>query len=497
MKYITLLSVLLTISLSAQTDSRSLTETQVNLEEAFANAQKEAIAGKPEKAIEMFETLYKENRTNASIAHELAKLYSAKKDNILIDKYAKLAVDNASENSWYISFYADFLLNNNRPQDALTYFKKLTLLSPLNTQYYQNTVDCYLLLNNKQEAINVYNEMEKNTGNIEEVYLSRFELYEDIGNESLALSQIDYLIKNNPTNINYLKAKAKYYTRKNQLQKAIAIYKEVLKISPEDTEANLAILSKGEAEEKPNAYLMTLLPIVSNPSINIDAKVKELLPYIENMSKGNNTELISSMKELADKLVLAHPDDAKAFSLYGDVLYISGDVDNAIIKYEKTLQLNSKVFTVWEQLMYAYLDNADYQSLLKRSLKSLDIYPNQAIGYFFNSIANTYTDNSVEALMIAEEGKIVSGGNVVNLSQLQCAIAQAHIKEKDYEKAQDAINEALKMSNNNNGFALETQGDLQLAKGENTQALQTYTTIQSKGNNSKRLNQKLLLLKGN
>lgn len=482
---------------SAQVEGNILTESQVNLEEAFANAQKEALTGKQEKAIEMFETLYKENRTNSAIAYELAQLYAAKKDNVLIDKYAKIAAENDPNNVWITEFYADFLLNNNRPEDALLYYKKLISLSPGNTKYYQNAVDCHLLLNNKQNAILVYNEMEKNTGHIEEVYLSRFELYEDLGNETLALGQIDHLLKNNPNNIQYLKTKAKFFTRKNQPDKAIQIYKEVLKIAPEDTEANLAILSKGDAKEKPNAYLMALLPIVSNPSINIDAKVKELLPYLENMSKGNNIELISSMKELADKLVLAHPDDAKAYSLLGDVLYLSGDVDNAIIKYEKTIQLNSKVFTVWEQLMYAYMDNADYTSLLKRSIRALDIYPNQATSYFFNSIANTFTGNIDEALSIAEEGKIVSGGNIINLSQIQTAIAQAFIAKKDFLSAQKAVDEALKLSNNNNGFAMETQADLLLAKGDNAAALQHYITLQTKGNNTKRLNQKLLPLKGN
>lgn len=498
MKNSTILFILLiSLKLSAQIESSILTESQVTLEEAFANAQREALTGKLEKAIEMFETLYKENRTNSAIAYELAQLYAVKKDNVLIDKYAKIAAENGPNNIWITEYYADFLLNNNRPEDALLYFKKLIVLSPGNAKYYQNAVDCHLLLKNKQNAILVYNEMEKNTGHIEEVYLSRFELYEDLGNETLALAQIDHLLKINPNNIHYLKTKAKFYIRRNQPEKAIQIYKEVLKLSPEDTEANLAILSKGDAEEKPNAYLMALMPIISNPSINIDAKVKELLPYLENMSKGNNIELINSMKELADKLVLAHPDDAKAYSLYGDVLYLSGDVDNAIIKYEKTIQLNSKVFTVWEQLMYAYMDNADYTALLKRSIRALDIYPNQATTYFFNSIANTLSGNIDEALSIAGEGKIVSGGNVVNLAQIHTATAQAFIAKKDFLSAQKALDEALKLSNSNYGFALETQADLLLAKGDNVAALQHYTTLQTKGNNTKRLSQKLLPLKGN
>lgn len=494
---ITIFFFVITQSFYAQVDSRTLTEAQVNLEEMFANAQKEALVGKPEKAIELFETVFKEDRTNAAVAIELAKLHHAKGDFVLEEKFAKIAADNATQNMHVTEYYADLLLAGNRPENALPYFLRLKTLSPTNLKYYQNLVDCYLLLGKKNDAILVYDEMEVRIGNMEEVYLSRFEIYDSQNNDAAALAQIDHLIKLYPNNIKYLKTKARFYTRKQKIDEAVSLYKEVLKIAPEDTDANLAILSKGEDAEKPNAYLMALLPVVSNPSINIDAKVKELLPYLDNLSKGNNPELLHSMKDLADKLVLAHPDEAKAHSLYGDVLYMSGDVDHAIVQYEKTLVLNQKVFSVWEQLMYAYLDNADYETLYKKSLKALDVFPNQAMSYFFNSIANTMKGNADEALLTADEGKIVCGGNTVQLSQIYTALAQAYLWKNDLVKSDEALMEALRLSHQNNGYALEIQADHFRASGNSVKALEMYTMIYNKGNHTKRLSQKLQSLKGN
>jgi lipopolysaccharide biosynthesis regulator YciM len=99
--------------------------------------------------------------------------------------------------------------------------------------------------------------------------------------------------------------------------------------------------------------------------------------------------------------------------------------------------------------------------------------------------------------MIAEEGKIVSGGNIVLLSQINTALAQAYLGKKDIGKATVAISEALKLSNNNNAYALEIQGDILRVTNDDAKALDLYMNLKSKGNNSRRLNQKLQLLKGN
>lgn len=497
--YLTILLLINSLLVLAQEELKpQLTEVTVNLEEAFLNAQKELIVGKQEKAIELFENLYKENRSDAGIAYELAKIYYAKKDLVLAEKYGKIAYDNTKDNIWVMEFYADFLLQNHRPQDAYQIFQKLITLNPTGLKYYQNSVDALLLQNKPADALVVYDLMEKNNGPSTEVYLSRMELYEKIGNNTSAIQQIDKLIVANPNDITFLKTKARFYTRQNQVDKAIEIYKKILELDPQDTDSNLAILSKGEAKDKPNAYLNALIPIISNPSIHIDAKVKELIPYVKNLADGNLKNETQALKDIGDKLVLAHPDEAKAYSIYGDILYYAGDIDQAIVKYEKTIALNNKVFAVWEQLMYAYYDVMDYQNLYKLSSKAIDMFPNQAINYYFNALANIYfKKNLEEAKSIAEEGKIVSGGNILILNQINSSLAAVYISKKDFDNAKNILDETMKNGGDKNDAVIETLGDWFLAKGDNQKALEQYTLSFKLGNNSKRLSQKIANFKTN
>ena len=81
------------------------------------------------------------------------------------------------------------------------------------------------------------------------------------------------------------------------------------------------------------------------------------------------------MLEIGNKLVLTHPDDAKAYSLYGDVLFHTGNMEGAIQRYEQTLQKKKKVFSVWDQLMYAYFETAETGKLAKLSNDAIDFFP--------------------------------------------------------------------------------------------------------------------------
>jgi tetratricopeptide (TPR) repeat protein len=312
-------------------------------------------------------------------------------------------------------------------------------------------------------------------------------LYDIGGNEIEAIKQLDLLIAKYPDNKSYLKTKARHLVKKNKVDEAMVLYKKVLTIDTEDTDANLAVLSKGDDKEKPSAYLMALLPIITNQSINIDVKVKELLPYIQNLKKNDNAEVKSAIIDLADKLVLTHPEEAKAYSLYGDVLMITGDINAAIDKYEHTLKLNNKNFAVWEQLMYAYLETQNYDALTKMSNQAIDLYPNQAINFFFASLCSSYKKNYVEAQSLAEEGLIVSGGNKVSLSKINAALGMAYLGKKELDKAESSVDTSISLSGNLNAFAYEIMGDIQLAKGNQAKAKENWKKSVDLGNKSKQL----------
>ncbi|MFM2394569.1 MAG: hypothetical protein RLZZ546_2551 [Bacteroidota bacterium] len=478
-------------NISAQEDHRTKTESAVNLEEAFANAQREILVGREDKGLKIYEELYRENRTNPTIAFELAKIYKRQKNEVLVEKYAKIAIDNSNGNEWYTSFYADYLMSMKKISESAILYGKLIQINPNKKEYYHSQAECYKLEKKKLEFLNVYNLMERNLGPMNEINKSKFEYFESENDFANASKEIDALISRNPSDKQYLKAKARLLIKNQKNEDAVSVYKKILTIDESDTDANLAILSKGDNNEKPNAYLMSLLPVISNEKLNIDVKIAELLPYVKNLINGNNVEEKNAIIEVVNKLMLTHPNDAKALALYGDVLMNTGDIDGAIVNYEKTIKLNNKIYPIWEQLMIAHNEKMDYPSLYSTTNKALDLYPNQAMVYYYQSLANIGMNKTDEAIASLEEGKLVSGGNKTNLSKIATAFAKVHLIKKDFSKAQIYIEEALLLSENKNSFAYEILGDLYQAKGQLAQAVENWKKSKMMGNNSKQINLKL------
>lgn len=465
-------------------------QAKVDREEQFLNAQREQLIGRTDKAVAIYEEMYRADRENAAVAYELAKIYYGKKDLLLAEKYARHAVEKAPTNPWISAYLASFLSDTNRPDQAAAIYQRLTQEWPYNREYYQLWVDNLLLQKKEADAIAVYDLMEKNLGADPEIYQSRFELYARMGKSLPALAQIDALIQRYPGQKTYLKTKAAYLAEQNQKDQALAMYREVLAIDPEDTDANLAVLSVGEDKEKPNAYLMALMPVISNPSVDIDKKIGELLPYIQNLAAGGNQEVKSALLEIGNKLVLTHPDDPKAYSLYGDVLFHTGNMEGAIQRYEQTLQRSKKIFSVWDQLMYAYFETNEPDKLAKLSANAIDFFPNKPSSYFYNSIASSWKNEYNTAVEMATEGSMVAGGNELYTTQLQTALALAMTGKKDFASAKTALDKAMMLSKEKYAFAFEVAGDFFTAQGDTANANTMYQKSKELGNLNKSLTQK-------
>lgn len=493
LKKITLYSLfaLVFASFSLTAQHRLGDQTPEDPEEKFTNAQREMLIGRADKAIAIYEEMHRSDRENAAVAFELAKAYYQKKDLLLTEKYAKLAMEKAPTNQWMAAFYASFLSDSGRPAQAALVYQKLTTDHPYNREFYQLWVDNLLLDKREKDAIGVYDAMERNLGADPEVYLSRFELYAKTGAKEAAVSQLNALISKYPGQKTYLKTKAAYLAEQGKKEEALALYRDVLTIDPEDTDANLAVLSVGEDKEKPNAYLMALMPVMVNPSVDLDKKIGELLPYIQNLANGGNQEVKTALLEIGNKLILTHPEDARAYSLYGDVLFHTGNMEGAIQRYEQTLQRNKKVFSVWDQLMYAYFETMDIAKLSKLSSDAIDYFPNQASAYFYNSVASAWKKDFTSAVEMANEGLVVAGGNEIHTARLQVGLAMGLTGKNEWAAAKSAVDKAIAISKEKYAFAFEAAGDLALAQGNTVDANNLWQKSKELGNLNRSLLQKL------
>jgi len=467
------------------------TEAQIAVQDKYVEAKKYVLIGRFEKAEEILSNLYKEDRNNAAIAMELSKVYSYLDDPYNQLKYAEKSYQNASSNEYVVANYAKICMDQQKYDSAIEALTKLVKSAPKNEEYTDHLATAYLNIDDASSAIKAYNAIEANIGITENVSRRKYEIYEILGNDKDALNELIKLADTYPYQVRYMHNVASYYTKIGKAKKALEVYRKILAVDVNDPEANIAITTASTGEGDDNNYLRSLAPLIENKTIPVDRKVLELVPYVDQLNKKYDQELADALVMLSDKISLNHPSEAKAHALKGDILMASGNIKGAAKAYEKTISINDKIFSVWEGWMEALAKTEDHAKLKSVATDVLDLFPNKPSAYMHYGRAHTLSNDATEAIDLLQEGLMVSGKDIYSKSNIQAELGRAYAAKKDYDKALEAIAQALDISQNQNALAFEIQGDIYKAKGDNGKAKESWKKAQKAGNQSKALTKKI------
>ena len=466
-KYIyTLLLVSISISNTFAQKGR-ITEKEVNLQKIYIEANKEKLLGNDEDAIILFSEVIRKQPDNDAAAYELAKLYTKTGDKDKALSYAKKAVDNEPNNIWYVMYYAEILTKKGEYEQAAELYKNLTIKYPAKYDYYFEWAYMHVKSGKMTEAIDVYNNLEKKMGVNERTSKRKYSLYLVLGKKKKAESELQKLIKAFPSEVSYLQLLAEYYDQQKQPEQAKAIYKKMLVINPEDAVANLALAETFKESGNEEKYLTSIEDLFKNPAISIDLKIKEIAPYITKIPQYKNKPAVrSKILELGKVLTEVHSRDAKAFSVYGDLLYHADESKKAVAAYQNTLKLDQSVFMVWEQLMYIQSDMKDADGLLKTSEDAMDLFPNQAVAYYMSGRAYALKNKHSEAVDALEQALMMSRRDNTMRGKIYTQLGTEYHYLKEHEKSNSAFEDALAI-NGRDAVALNGYSYVLCDRGEN------------------------------
>lgn len=428
-----------------QEEVARLSEEDVNIQKVFIEASREKILGNYENAAFLYKEVLKRDNRNHAAAYELSRIYDTlnKDDKALAS--IKTAVLLDTDNYWYKSFLADLYKKTGQDLSAAQVYETLVSQDANNEYFYFRWAYFLVRGNEIAKAIKVYDALEKRTGISEEIVRRKHTLYLGAGNNKKAAKELQRLIDVYPDNTEYYHLLANFYEQIGEQSAANEVYKQVLAIDSNDVKANLAAaaFNKGDSDM---TYLHSLKQVFSQADVNIDMKIKELFPYVNKVADSGNKDLAMAALELSTILEEVHPNEAKAFSVSGDLLYYSNRKKEALEKYEKTIQLDDNVYLVWEQIMYIYAEEKDYKQLEIVAEEVLDIFPNQATAYYFNGLALTKQEKYRPAISILDQALLMSGNNLRLQFDVLSLLGDLYYVTKDFKKSDDAYQKALKLN---------------------------------------------------
>lgn len=433
------------ISVAAQ-PPQQVREKEVELETRFIDASREQLLGNYDKAIPIYEEILKADAGNHAAAFALGRIYDSKEDLEKALRYAQMAVTLDPQNTWYQQFLADIFQKSGRNKDAAAVFEGLVKKNPTQEDYYYQWAFYLVRANDIDRAIRVYDQLEARIGITEELIRRKQALYMGVGDTKRAARELQRLTEAYPNSTEFQHQLAEFYEQIGDMDQATAVYQRILNLDPNDVKARLAVTGTSQIASSEIDYLNSLRPVFSKADAPIDLKIQRILPIVRRVADTGNRQLGEAALALTTLLEQVHPNEAKAFAVSGDLLYHMGRRPEAIQKYRRTLELDDTVFLVWEQLLYAYLEEGDYQSLRPTAENALDLFPNKAVVYYLLGLADNELGRPREALDALQQAVLMAGNDSQLILNAQILLGGVYEGLDQVGEADQAFGAALALN---------------------------------------------------
>ncbi len=417
---------------------------QIKFKFLFHNANKERVLGNYQLAANLFMQCTQIAPKESASFYELAHIFENSQEKGLALEYAGKAVKLDPENYWYRVLYAHSLQKSGNSNEAIKQYQILIEKNGGNVDLYFDLAGMQLYSGKYKESIESFNEIEKQIGITEEISIQKEKIYVKMGDVDKAANEVQQLINEYPEELKYQVLLADLYLANDLHDKAFEVYQEILEKDPQNPYANLSLYdyykSKGEDKKASEA----LKKAFASTDLDVDTKVKILLSFYSATG-----ELKKEALELNKILIKTHPKEAKAYTIYADFLYQDKKLEGAKENYLKALEYDNSKLPIWNQLIFIESELQDNEALLRDSKAAIDLFPNQPLFYFFYGATNLQKKEFKEAIEYLTIGKDYVIENPALLAQFYANLGDGHNGLKQYEKSDEAYEEALKIEPKN------------------------------------------------
>ena len=407
----------------------------------FIDANKEKILGNYQKASELFSKCIEIDPSDAASMYELAKIYTIfnKNDEALL--LAEKAVKIDSQNVWYQILLSRLYKINEKYDDGIKVLSNLVKTHPDNIDYYLELASDYIYSGKYNDAIKIYNKIEEKTGISEQLTTQKKNLFLQLKQVDKAVKEVEKLIEEYPEESRYYAILAELCLSNNLEKKALKSYNKIIEINPNDAYIHISLSDyyrkKGDKERSFEELKLGF----ANPNLDINTKIQILLSYYTII------ELYSELKdqafELSEILINTHPDDPKAHSIYSDLLYQDNQFDKAKESLHFVLSLDSSKYIIWEQLLFVESELKDNKSMADESQRAIELFPEQALLYLFNGVANFQLKNFDKSIEVLNRGLKFIVNNDGLLAQFYSYLGDAYNEVNNYKSSDEFYEKVL------------------------------------------------------
>src|SRR5450759_510105 len=411
----------------------------------YVEALKQKLMGNGGDALKYLEQCIKINPESDAVYYQMAQIVITNGDLKNGKHYITKALSIDKVNIWYLSMLAGLYYQEKNIDSAIIYYEKAAKYFPEKENLQLTLGNLYSENKNYDKASSIFESFDKKYGVNETSTLSAIKNFMSEGKFDDAMEKTLSLLKEFPDEILYNGLLADIYRGKGDNKKALDVYNNLLGRNPDNPQIQLSLCDFLITEKSYNDLFILLNTVILNGSIERESKVSLMARLIE------IPELI---KDWSDKLLISlmvleanYNDDNIVPLLRPELLIKQNKLDEASERLEDIIKAIPENYYAWEKLLIVYLQMKDYDKLLKqgeecatkfnRSFLAKVLYANGALELGKYSIA-------LDELKKAE---ILAGENKEFIVQVLTMRADVYYRMKDYLKAFETFESALKTDN--------------------------------------------------
>jgi tetratricopeptide (TPR) repeat protein len=439
------LAILFLAALPLRAQEARVAEKELELQAAFIDAQREMILSRPGKAVPVLADLARKQPSNAGIAYAYAQALHAADDLPGALREIRRARKLDTANIWYAVTEGEYLEKAGAWGEAAELYRGLVERDPGEESHYMQWAFFLIKDGRSEEAIRVYDRLEKTLGPSTETSRRKYMLYRGMGKAREAAAVLESVLARQPRNTEVMFMLAEFYAESGATPEARTWYRRILELHPGNVNAQLALLQISESGEESGDPFQGLSRIFADPQTAIDQKVKAIIPHIQEYANHPEPLTRTRLEGLVELLDHAHPRDPKVAAIRGDLAFYSNEWLQAIPYYQQATMGDRQVYGVWEQMLRACSSAGQYRVQAEWAGRAADLFPNQGRIQFYLAEALVEGSRLDEALDAIRLGQIMARRDGYLLYHLAILEGRAHAALGEEPASGKAFDQALEL----------------------------------------------------
>lgn len=425
----------------------SLNDEEFLYDAYFLEALRLKTIGRPEEALANLEQAREINPENPVVHYQLAEVNTQLGNYRAAMHYAENATSLDADNVWYHILLVQLYQNAGLFAKATGEMEEIIRLEPRQLEFYFMLSNLYMAIGDTKSAISTLDKAEEEFGIVDIIIVEKESIYLEAGKNDKAIKEVKKLVDAFPDVAKYKAVLAELYMTLNQPEEAKAIYDNLAGKNIEDGKILLAMSEFYRGQQNYEKAFDFLKKAFADENLDLDIKVEMLVSMLT--TSGNSMVEMQTQKEIFDILLLTHPEEPKALTIYSDFLVKVGDFKQARTTIRKVLETESDKYMIWEQLLYIDNHLIDFDVLLTDSDTVMQLFPVQPIPYLFNSMAAYQLNNNDLAIESAKSGLAYVQNDIPIEVEFLTLMAESYYRKKEYQLSDSLFDRILEIDPEN------------------------------------------------